>query len=187
MAVGTAGHRLREVDPVALPVNVPHDLFVQLDERTVAGTVHDRQMKLIVESIVPRCVKGVGRSAHLAMNTVDLIQDFLFRSFRDTRCCKLFQADQDLHPLSNLNSIGIRHNGTHVGNESYQSFGFEHFQRLPQRGARDPKFLAQERLGKPLSRFPTILDDVAADMRKYLVVNWLVAHDLARASSWRCS
>lgn len=127
VAIGAASHRLPEVDPVTLPVNVPHDLFVQLNKRMVAGAVHDRKMELIVECVVALCVKCVGCIAHLAMNAVDLVQDFWFCRFRYARSRELFQSNQDFHPLPDFNRIGIRHNSSDVGNKPYQAFGLEHF------------------------------------------------------------
>ena len=142
VVVGASSHRFSEVDPMALSVHVPHDLFVQFDKRMVAGAVHDRKMELIVECVVALCVKGVGGIAHLAMNAPDFIQDFSFRGFRHTRGRELFQANQDFHSLPDFDRIGICHDRPNVGNKSYQAFGIEHFQCLPQRRARNPELLA---------------------------------------------
>ena len=49
------------VGAMPLAMDVPHDLFMQVDQRSVSGAAHDAEVKVIVEVVIARRIAAPGR------------------------------------------------------------------------------------------------------------------------------
>lgn len=124
-ACAVGGYRFAEIDTVALAVDVPHHLLVQIHQGPISGAVHDRQMKLIVERVIVLGVSRLRGSIHVLLDTVDFAQHLRFAGLSHPCCGELFERNQHFHSLANLGLIRVGDHSADVRNETDQTFSLQ--------------------------------------------------------------
>ncbi len=165
-----------DVGAVPFAMNMPHDLFMQVDQCSVAGAPHDAVVKIVVQFVVAGGIAMLRGAPHGRIDLLDGTQHVGLTRLGDARGGKLFEADKNFHGLGNFGGTGIGNHGADMRHQSHQSLSFQRLQRLPQWRARNAKLFAKQRLREAFARFPAVFHDVLSQMRKDLIVHRSRSH-----------
>src|SRR5216683_4585073 len=103
-------------------------------------------MKIIVQFVIARSVAASGGKAHLLVDSLNVVQNFLSSGLRDPDGGELFQSDQDFHRFTDFGGARIGYHGTDMRHQSNESLSLQRLQGFAQLRSRNAELLAEQGL-----------------------------------------